>query len=253
MTYLPEDSEARKGLPLATGLLDYFPAALAAVAEHSRHGNDKHNPGEPLNWSRGKSQDHADCIARHLIDRGTTYEEQIQGKPVRLRHSAALAWRALALLQEELEAEGAAPGRASKFPTTAPDPDPDLVWTWSKSAPPHTATTRYREGFATREASEQARQGLSDVPSFQVHSSKCDRVNWAAVIAEPKARPDTRRNVMAVFNGEAKVACYQASGPSWAAGWCDSAGRKLDAVPESWSELPPEHEEYDATNYAEAE
>lgn len=97
---LPEDSDVRKGMPICTGVIDYFPAALAAVAEISRAGNDKHNPGQPLNWSRNKSLDHADCIARHLVDRGGFAEDGS-------RHSANLAWRALALLQDELEREGA--------------------------------------------------------------------------------------------------------------------------------------------------
>ncbi len=91
------DSLYRKNFPVTTGVLDYFPDALAAVAEVSFHGNQKHNPGEPLHWARGKSMDHADCIARHLIERG--------GFDGGIRHTAALAWRALALLQEELEAE----------------------------------------------------------------------------------------------------------------------------------------------------
>jgi hypothetical protein len=64
----------------------------------SKLGNDQHNPGEPLQWARGKSTDHADCIGRHLIDRGRFAEDGT-------RHTAALAWRALAMLQEELEAE----------------------------------------------------------------------------------------------------------------------------------------------------
>jgi len=95
---LPEDSYTRKNIPITTGVLDYFPLAIAAVAELSKQGNDKHNPGEPLHWARGKSTDHADCIPRHLIDRGRFAKDGT-------RHSASLAWRALALLQEELEAE----------------------------------------------------------------------------------------------------------------------------------------------------
>lgn len=91
-------SEQRKKMPMARGVLDYFPDALAAVAEHSQAGNDKHNPGEPLHWSRPKSTDHADCIMRHLAARGTRDKDGT-------RHSAGLAWRALALLQLEIEAE----------------------------------------------------------------------------------------------------------------------------------------------------
>lgn len=106
---LPEDSQARKNIPIVTGCLDYFPAAMAALAAHSKMGNDKHNPGEPLHHARGKSMDHADCIGRHLIDRGTKYTEMVNGKPVEVRHSVALLWRAAALVQEELEREEGAP------------------------------------------------------------------------------------------------------------------------------------------------
>lgn len=85
-------------MPITTGVLDYFSNALAEVAKVSKAGNDQHNPGQQLHWARGKSTDQADCIARHLIGRGT-FDTDGQ------RHSAKLAWRALALLQEELEAE----------------------------------------------------------------------------------------------------------------------------------------------------
>lgn len=95
---LPEDSAARKQYPMCEGLFDYFPDALAATAQISFKGNQKHNPGEPLHHSRGKSMDHADCIARHLVERGG---RDAAGN----RHSAQLVWRALALLQEELERE----------------------------------------------------------------------------------------------------------------------------------------------------
>lgn len=93
---LPADSAERKLLPIATGVLDYFPLAIAEVARVSRAGNEQHNPGQPLHWDRSKSQDHADCAARHLIDRGTFDTDG-------MRHSAKLAWRALAALQLELE------------------------------------------------------------------------------------------------------------------------------------------------------
>jgi hypothetical protein len=95
---LTADATERKGIPITTGVLDYFPLAVAEVAKVSKAGNDQHNPGQPLHWARGKSIDHHDCIARHLIDRGTI---DTDGQ----RHSAKLAWRALAALQVELEQE----------------------------------------------------------------------------------------------------------------------------------------------------
>lgn len=97
----------RKGFPMARGLLDYFPNALAAVAECSRIANEQHNPGEEMHWARSKSTDHPDCIIRHLIDRGAIDTDGV-------RHSAKVAWRALAMLEEELEGAGAARGRASR-------------------------------------------------------------------------------------------------------------------------------------------
>lgn len=94
---LPTDSAERKGLPITTGVLDYFSLAIAEVARVSKAGNDQHNPGQKLHWDRTKSLDHADCIARHLIDRGS---RDVDGQ----LHSAKLCWRAMALLQTELEA-----------------------------------------------------------------------------------------------------------------------------------------------------
>lgn len=109
---LPTGRQARKNIPMVAGLLDYFPGALAEVANVSRVGNEQHNLGQPMHWERGVSNDHADTIVRHLVDRGALDTDG-------LRHSAKVAWRALALLQEELEAAGATPGRASWFPAEA--------------------------------------------------------------------------------------------------------------------------------------
>lgn len=95
---LPTDKQVRKDTPIARGVLDYFPLALAEIARVSKAGNDQHNPGQPLHWAKEKSTDHADCIARHLIERGAVDDDG-------MRHSAKMAWRALALLQLELEAE----------------------------------------------------------------------------------------------------------------------------------------------------
>jgi hypothetical protein len=106
---LPTDAESRNQLPMCDGLIDYFPLALAEISRVSKAGNDQHNPGQPLHWAREKSTDHGNKIIKHLIDRGLLDTDGT-------RHSAKLAWRALALLQEELETAGGNPGRGSKFP-----------------------------------------------------------------------------------------------------------------------------------------
>lgn len=90
-------SAQRKATPVFSGVVGYFPDALLEIAKLSKWGNDKHNPNQPLHWSKGKSNDHADCIMRHLIDHGKIDEES------GLSHTVAMAWRALALLQTELE------------------------------------------------------------------------------------------------------------------------------------------------------
>lgn len=95
---LPTDRGERKDLPVATGVLDYFPDALVEVARVSKVGNDQHNPGEPLHWAKEKSSDEADALVRHLLERGTIDTDGT-------RHSAKVAWRALALLQREIDAE----------------------------------------------------------------------------------------------------------------------------------------------------
>lgn len=96
----------RKDFPLFAGCLHYFPDALLAVSLLSKIGNDKHNPGEPLHWSKDKSKAHADCLARHLLTHGEIDPE------TGLSHTVSVAWRALALLQTEIEAERAAKGGA---------------------------------------------------------------------------------------------------------------------------------------------
>lgn len=113
MSALPADSKGRKDIPMARGLLDYFPAALAEVARLSMVANEKHNPGEEMHHSRAKSSDHADCLVRHLVDRGTyDLSDDPEAGDVFL-HDVKVAWRALAMLQEELEARGAPLARAA--------------------------------------------------------------------------------------------------------------------------------------------
>ena len=97
MNELPTDAKERKALPIYSGFIQYFPDAMVAVAELSRIGNDQHNPGKPLHWDRSKSGDELDALTRHLMDAGKT---DVDG----IRHSAKVAWRAMANLQKEIEA-----------------------------------------------------------------------------------------------------------------------------------------------------
>lgn len=93
---LPTDPSTRKTIPIATGFVDYFPDAIVAVAELSQIGNDQHNPGHKLFWDRSKSGDESDALMRHFIERGQLDTDGV-------RHSAKVAWRALAMLQKEIE------------------------------------------------------------------------------------------------------------------------------------------------------
>jgi hypothetical protein len=52
-----------------------------------------------LFWNRAKSTDEADALVRHLLQAGEIDTDGV-------RHSAKVAWRALALLEKELEAAG---------------------------------------------------------------------------------------------------------------------------------------------------
>ena len=86
----------RKEYPVYSGLVKYFPKALMEVANCSFKGQEQHNPNLPLAWDRSKSGDELDALMRHLIDVGTIDTDGV-------RHSAKVAWRALANLEKELE------------------------------------------------------------------------------------------------------------------------------------------------------
>lgn len=94
---LPDIHAERKGIPLFTGVIEYFPDALIEVALVSFDGNKQHNPGMPLHWAKHKSTDHLDCLARHMVQHDTI---DVDGR----RHMAKASWRSLAYLQMEIEA-----------------------------------------------------------------------------------------------------------------------------------------------------
>jgi len=115
---LPVDSSARKEIPVYSGVIKYAPAALASMAKISKQGNDKHNPGQPLHHARGKSNDHADCVVRHVLDVADIEAAIVRAQaiPVNQLHVEALlneasqmVWRALIWSQELHEKYGGAP------------------------------------------------------------------------------------------------------------------------------------------------
>jgi len=108
------DSAQRKTFPLFSGLLAYFPDALAAVAHISYLGNEKHNKGLPLHWAREKSNDHLDCAARHLIQAQWKDDENED-------HLAEAIWRLLAEKQLRLESK-----HILSAPRNAVDPHLDV-------------------------------------------------------------------------------------------------------------------------------
>ncbi len=95
------DAKARKGLPIYTGVLKYFPRALLAISQVSRTGGEQHAPGQPLHWLKGTSADHLDAMLRHLADHASGTESDTDGE----LHMAKVAWRALAELETMLEAK----------------------------------------------------------------------------------------------------------------------------------------------------
>ena len=92
----------RKTMPVFSGVLKYFPDAIREVAKTSWIGNQQHHPNKPLHWDRSKSGDELDALTRHLMEAGNIDTDLV-------RHSAKVAWRALANLQKELEENGEAP------------------------------------------------------------------------------------------------------------------------------------------------
>lgn len=144
MSTLPVNGKARKEYPVGDGCIAYFPAAIAGVARHSYIAGAKYNKGG-LVHNRWMSNDHANCIERHLIDlrdlqaaraRGvpevevlmynfSTEKEEAIMVPIEeaiLIEANALSWRALAhtqLLHEQLGGAPLAPAARAKAGDTA--------------------------------------------------------------------------------------------------------------------------------------
>ena len=94
----PTKAEERKGTPVYSGVLKYFPNALKEVSKCSLAGQKQHNHGNELYWDKNKSTDNEDALARHLIDHSINPMDD-DG----VLHLAKVAWRALASLEIYLE------------------------------------------------------------------------------------------------------------------------------------------------------
>ncbi len=95
---MEKNKDKRKQIPIYTGVIKYFPDAIAEIAKVSYAGNQQHHPDKPLHWDRAKSTDELDALMRHLLEAGKIDNDG-------MRHTAKVAWRALANLQKEIENE----------------------------------------------------------------------------------------------------------------------------------------------------
>ena len=91
----------RKATPIYQGVVKYFPLAIAEIAKLSLQGNIQHGLGEDgeLVWQKDISNDHLDCLMRHLCDYAGDKPIDEDG----ISHDIKVAWRALAHLQIRLE------------------------------------------------------------------------------------------------------------------------------------------------------
>lgn len=86
-----EDATTRKTYPVFSGLIKYFPNALARIAHVSYEGNEQHGHSD-LHWDRSKSIDEPDALMRHIID------YVLSGNKKELYK---VGWRALAWIERE--------------------------------------------------------------------------------------------------------------------------------------------------------
>ena len=92
MSILVTDAAERKAIPIYTGVVKYFPRALAAIARVSLEGGIQHGQtASTLHWDRSKSSDELDAMMRHIVDEDW----------------GNVAWRALAHLEKHEEANSA--------------------------------------------------------------------------------------------------------------------------------------------------
>tara|TARA_R110000744_G_scaffold28900_4_gene69278 strand:- start:12 stop:407 length:396 start_codon:yes stop_codon:yes gene_type:complete len=88
----------RKGTPVYSGFMKYFPNAIKEIAKCSQAGNDQHHKNEPLHWDKEKSKDELDSCMRHLLD----YAEGVEFDDCGTRHIVKCGWRILAMIERTL-------------------------------------------------------------------------------------------------------------------------------------------------------
>lgn len=107
---LPSDPASRKGTPINSGVLRFFPAAIAGVARVSVAGSKQHGNAD-LCDDRSKSNDDMDALQRHASD-----SEYGDGLDDGIPHVDKVAWRALRNSQKWHEARGAPLAPAAVLP-----------------------------------------------------------------------------------------------------------------------------------------
>lgn len=130
-TTLPKDSAARKLVPVYSGFMAYFPAAIAGAAAHSQKAMAQHKLPK-LGHDRTKSADHLDCVPRHMIDAGdieAAFERNeisfTEARDLILDEANAAMWRVSAWSQGLHERFGGAPMAPAAFiPSVAAVPPP---------------------------------------------------------------------------------------------------------------------------------
>src|SRR5574341_755406 len=96
-----ENNNERKKWQIWSFLLEYFPDAFLAVVDVAIKGNNQHNPGQLLHWSREKSTDQMNTAIRHAWDYSRGLIKDTDG----CYHLAKAIWRLSAELQLQIEKE----------------------------------------------------------------------------------------------------------------------------------------------------
>jgi hypothetical protein len=113
--FMSTDSATRKGMPVATGFVEYFPDAMLIASMVSLVGAIKHCGGK-LGWDKSKSGDEPDAELRHMIDRfrGDPADPGLEAL-AHLGHYASKLWRAAADAQRACDAVRAAFNRGEDW------------------------------------------------------------------------------------------------------------------------------------------